>query len=246
MNKMKWIMSVAVFAAAFCAMASAEEDEEDMREFGGFVDVPPGGPAMLFVDARSGGDGAVPAHVASTVRGMLKLGAESQTNAIAAGEAPYARAVALRKASKGLLAVLLCTGAADDPALAVYPEERVAVVSAQAATAFAKGAEADKRLIKEIWRGIGFICGAGYDKRKAGVMQPVASPVELDLVEWQVIHPMSLGNMTKFLDKYGVKPSKRVMYKKAVEEGWAPAPTNEYQKAIWDEIHSKTNAPAAK
>ena len=42
----------------------------------------------------------------------------------------------------------------------------------------------------------------------------------------------------------GISSPRRVPYKLAVKEGWAPPPTNDFQKAIWDAAH--TNAPAAK
>lgn len=39
---------------------------------------------------------------------------------------------------------------------------------------------------------------------------------------------------------------RKAQYKVAVKEGWAPAPTNDYQRAIWNEVHPEaTNAPAA-
>jgi len=28
-----------------------------------------------------------------------------------------------------------------------------------------------------------------------------------------------------------------------VEEGWAPAPTNEYQKIVWDKVHAIPQKP---
>ena len=32
-------------------------------------------------------------------------------------------------------------------------------------------------------------------------------------------------------------------YKEACEEGWAPAPTNEIQKAIWDKVRATPKNP---
>ncbi len=61
------------------------------------------------------------------------------------------------------------------------------------------------------------------------------------------IDPVKLDGMQMMLKAArdnGVPVARRVSYRQAVKEGWAPAPTNEYQKAIWDAAH--TNAPAAK
>ena len=54
---------------------------------------------------------------------------------------------------------------------------------------------------------------------------------------------MLLKNCSKPLN---VPALRKAQYIVAVREGWAPPPTNDIQRAIWDEIHSKTNAPAAK
>lgn len=55
------------------------------------------------------------------------------------------------------------------------------------------------------------------------------------------------GDMTArikgYLDKRGIKPEQKVFYRKACREGWAPAPTNEYQKAIWDEVRKLPAKP---
>jgi hypothetical protein len=41
----------------------------------------------------------------------------------------------------------------------------------------------------------------------------------------------------------GVLPAQRATYLKACEEGWAPAPTNDVQKAIWDKVHAMPTEP---
>ena len=45
------------------------------------------------------------------------------------------------------------------------------------------------------------------------------------------------------LKVYGVTPQEMSTYKKACQEGWAPAPTNEYQKAVWDKVHAAPKNP---
>ena len=40
-----------------------------------------------------------------------------------------------------------------------------------------------------------------------------------------------------------VKPYRIAKYSEAVQEGWAPAPTNEFQKAIWDKVHAMPATP---
>ncbi len=47
----------------------------------------------------------------------------------------------------------------------------------------------------------------------------------------------------KYLADMGGKPQSRTTYRKACEEGWAPAPTNDVQKAIWDKVHEMPTEP---
>ena len=47
----------------------------------------------------------------------------------------------------------------------------------------------------------------------------------------------------KNLCNLGMAPRLRTSYKKACEEGWATAPTNEFQKAIWDKVHAMPTEP---
>lgn len=220
----------------------AAEREEEMRETGGRIDYIPAGPIFLVADAREQSSDAAPARVAEVVRNMFKMAATNEAVVIGAGETPQKAAVGFRKQRKALLAVVVYEGGKGEPALAVFPEERVALVNSDAAAAFADGAEAELRIVKECWRGIGFITGAGYFQNSGSVMQPVGSPLELDVVEWQVISPMQFQQMSKFLKKYGARRGRRVTYRDAVQDGWAPAPTNDYQRAIWDAAHNQTNA----
>lgn len=44
--------------------------------------------------------------------------------------------------------------------------------------------------------------------------------------------------------KAGMQSPRRVPYKIAVKEGWAPAPTNDYQKAIWEKVKAEKEAAA--
>jgi hypothetical protein len=39
-----------------------------------------------------------------------------------------------------------------------------------------------------------------------------------------------------YLKSLGVTPAEMTTYRKACREGWAPAPTNDIQKAIWEQV----------
>ena len=49
--------------------------------------------------------------------------------------------------------------------------------------------------------------------------------------------------LPSYIEKLGITPYVMTSYRKACEEGWAPAPTNDVQKAIWDKVHALPTEP---
>lgn len=78
---------------------------------------------------------------------------------------------------------------------------------------------------------------------KFSAMQPVFSLEELDCLEGNAFSPMALTQMMFTIGKMGLSMSEDTTYEQACMEGWAPPPTNEIQKAIWDEIRSLPQKP---
>ena len=75
------------------------------------------------------------------------------------------------------------------------------------------------------------------------VREGIHTPKDLDAVtleEYGVDVQMALARL---LPSYGVIPYTQTTYRKAVQQGWAPAPTNEYQKAVWDKVHAAPKNP---
>ena len=50
-----------------------------------------------------------------------------------------------------------------------------------------------------------------------------------------------VGLYAAYLGALGVVPAETATYRQACREGWAPAPTNDVQRAIWDRYRA---APA--
>ena len=65
----------------------------------------------------------------------------------------------------------------------------------------------------------------------------VAKGSDLDAVTTDPIDANSLINIVRGLPSCGLVAPRTVPYHRACQEGWAPAPTNEAQKAIWDKYH---------
>ena len=54
---------------------------------------------------------------------------------------------------------------------------------------------------------------------------------------------MNMAKMQKMWNRFGVSKERRVPYRVACQQGWAPAPTNDYQKAVWEEVHAVPSDP---
>lgn len=131
------------------------------------------------------------------------------------------------------------------PALITAPEEGWAIVNV---AKLAKGAE-DKNVIssrvrKEIMRAFALAGGCAFMARGPIVLRPdIHVPSDLDVLSEESYGVEPMLALTRLLPYFGVTPWLETTYKKACQEGWAPAPTNEFQKAIWDKVHAMPTEP---
>ena len=123
------------------------------------------------------------------------------------------------------------------------PEQRWTIINASAINADARNDEfAAARIRKELMRG--FLCAAGTmnSQYPGSIMGAIKEPKDLDkMLEDAPID--AIQRAIESLKVYGVTPQEVSTYKKACQEGWAPQPTNEYQKAIWDEVRAIPSNP---
>lgn len=117
------------------------------------------------------------------------------------------------------------------------PEANWSIVNVAAVTKDARNEIfAAARTRKELMRA--FMCAAGAmnSQYEGGIMSPIRSPKDLD----RIIEDMPVDTINRAMTAMkviGVTPEEITTYKKACEEGWAPAPTTDYQKVIWDQVH---------
>lgn len=124
------------------------------------------------------------------------------------------------------------------------PEFPMSLQSSEAGWAIVNASKLDeKRFCKQFARGLIMAFGCGISKFKGSPMQPVSVPEDLDKVMSDGIPFEAVPGIMLNLERRGVRPYKKMTYKKACEDGIAPAPTNVYQKAIWDKVHSLPNKP---
>ena len=221
--------------------AQIENRPEVLKKTGGFVDCPASGTAIVVVDARAKAGGA-PDQFATVYRDLSKMLVTVEKTPLKAGACPVTLAAERLAANKAVFAMVVideekCSG------LTVVPEDRLVVVNAAKYKEGTDPVRREERVIKEIWRSFGFVAGLGYASLKNDVLQPVFSVGELDANEFQVMQPMHFQKMYPLLKRLGATRARHIPYRVAVREGWAAQPTNDYQKAVWDEVHAMPTKP---
>ena len=123
--------------------------------------------------------------------------------------------------------------------LLVSPDECWASVSVPALG----DANAPSRLEKETMRALTFLCGGTASGYPNPMTYPVTDVRQLDLIEAPDLPIDVIQRMQMYLEKLGVTPYKQTTYRTACKQGWAPAPTNDVQKAIWNKVHEMPSEP---
>ena len=99
------------------------------------------------------------------------------------------------------------------------------------------------RASKMAVRSLAYLLGAADSQYPMCLLGCVTKPEDLDKFV-DVRLPMDvLARFEKYVTGYGIKPYRVTTYRTAVQEGWAPAPANEYQRKIWDEMHELPSEP---
>ena len=96
---------------------------------------------------------------------------------------------------------------------------------------------------KQLTRVFALTAGAMCSRNKHSPMQPITQAKQIETLLSDNIMRDMIDSIRQNLASRGIEMSKISSYVKACQEGWAPAPTNEYQKAIWDKIHAMPTAP---
>ena len=263
---MKKLMMIAGFALSFVASAAEVDDyispvtgkpypkdakytfeqfkardERVMKKTGGFLLQKAEGPRALFMDARE-----KPRLTVDDLAKYYKMGTHLEADIAKEprGEkVPLAFAQEKMAAAKPLMLILVVDSCADLPALSVFPEERIGIVNADKPKGGDDPSQPEMRVSKEMWRAMGFVGGVGFSQAENDMMQPYYTLAEIDANQHPYIQPMNMAKMQKFWKRFGVKKEAKIPYRTAVAQGWAPAPTNDLQKAVWNEVRAAPTKP---
>jgi predicted Zn-dependent protease len=207
---------------------------------GGYLEVPSSrveGKRICIINAQKDLEEGVVRDAKREVEKILRHRIDIITDEKAAK--PMERVAVALKHSE-IAAVLLICSNEEYPMMLVAPDDRWAILN----VCNMKNEKTDKglfekRVNKQIWRSLGFLLGASVGIGDKCLMSPVSSVADLDQLEASAISPMPMQKMIRYAEHLGVMQTKLTTYRKACEEGWAPIPTNSFQKAIWEEVKGK-------
>ena len=238
MNK----MMLAVFAAAFTLSALAV-NEEFLRETGGYIiKDDPGNGLVLIANAQK----RLPEDKISKPVSYMRFHAKMSIDIKTVDEAKAATPSAKSAGSLGAtIVVFVKDDAKSESPILVSPDEFWAVVNVAALDVDKPGDEIlALRTRKAINRAICLVCGAGGSQYPNTLVGPFKNGIkDYDRFSNEGLPPDVFTRMQHYLKTLDVRPIFRTTYANACQQGWAPAPTNEFQKAIWDKVHAVPATP---
>lgn len=131
-------------------------------------------------------------------------------------------------------AVIYLVSTEDDDAILLSPEGRWAKINVNVL----KGEHFEERVKKEMIRSFVFLFGGGTSDLGHPLLDAITDVRQLDGVPSNFPQDPQ-GRLEKYLAQLGVTPYLQTTYRRACRLGWAPPPTNDVQKAIWDKVKSE-------
>lgn len=141
-------------------------------------------------------------------------------------------------ASKADVAVFIIEDASL-PGLLVAPENRWAIINIKPY----EGELQTLRVGRELARAVAYVGGAACDGFGMSLMGAITEPQQLDNFKSSRLNFETAGKMAIYLKELGVRPFSKITYRETCRLGFAAPPTNEYQKAIWNEVYKIPDKP---
>ena len=221
------------------------------RRLAGFATRRTEGGAIAFIDARGNVDSGV-GEVARRIQDSCGLVVMCQPGVDGKATSAMKQALDAVASSNVAVAISIAVEGADRPALTVCPEDGVAVINVDRLGENLPAENAKSvfhdRIMTEMWRAVAFVLG-GYASGMPCAFSVIRRPQDMDNLPIHVISPPILAKIVDGAVRFDVARIETEPYEIAVRKGWAPLPTNDVQKAIWERVKAAkaaaTNAPAA-
>ena len=99
------------------------------------------------------------------------------------------------------------------------------------------------RVLKEMSRTFAALCGGISSNFPDSLTTGIYNLNQLDRQEDNRLSVDVIARFAPTLANIGITPAEISNYRAACKQGWAPAPTNDVQKAIWNEINATPKNP---
>ena len=233
--KISSILALAIATATIVATAAEMQAPGPGRRkggkpTGGFIEVPQKSKVIQIVN-DGGCDDRLFANVKKLVETSFSFPVTSE--AVAKEGARDSNSVArVTLVSKDGSPILLCA-----------PDEGWAVVNVKPLLADNPNEFAFRqRVQKETMRAMAYALGCGNSSARPCLMSEAETLTQLDALP-KTYGPEPMAKTAHTARTRGAVARKFVSYRIACEQGWAAAPTNDVQKAIWDEVHAMPTEP---
>jgi len=200
---------------------------------GGIVEAQSSGPTILFLNTQTRLASAQIKETPDQIKTILRLPVvfKNQPSQESISDALQALT------DTNIAAVIVIGDSTGYPSLLVAPESRWVFVNVAALSGpNVSDATFAQRVQKETWRAFGYLMGAANSNFEPCLMKSVTKPTDLDALTAKILSPEPFAKIMDYAKKLGLKPVRMATYRKAAEEGWAPAPVTDIQRAIWSEL----------
>lgn len=214
--------------------------EQQMERFGGFLMRDYSGKYCYFFDTQSRVGSQSFDWISQQVALVLSLPLRYEKSMIGNHDIIGQNQAMLAEENK-VGAFITVVDIPDYPSILIAPENGWAQVNVAALAKDNPSAEVlDRRVKKELWRAFVMLFGGGNSSMLAqDLMRPVNSLADLDAKPNLAPGPEPFNAVLEGARARGITPVYRTTYRQACIEGWAPAPTNDFQRAILEKIRSE-------
>ena len=213
------------------------------RKTGGMIDRPHSeGGRFAFINMQNIVDGQILEEPISTMVRILRhdITLETPKTATVFSLAAITEIIKGQQAKGAILLVADKTL----PSLLIAPESGWGIINVEYLNSDNPGALLlAQRVRREMWRAFAMVNGGANTRMGKCVLQTVLKLKDIDALDAEAFCPEPMNQILEHLDALGVKKYQRTTYETACKEGWAPAPTNEVQQAIWDKVHAMPATP---
>ena len=210
-------------------------------KFGGMIQRPNAHPGkFVFVNAQ----GRVAASNLTETVGFLKKMLHANIVLEDGKPVTATTAGAAREEAKADVAIFLVDDKVMPDMMLVSPEGKWAIVNVTALMADGTAQPyAAARLNKEMVRAFAYVAGGCGSEFAGNLLDHIVRPDQLDSYA-EARPPMDvMAKVSRRLPQLGVTPQRMTTYQQACKEGWAPPPTNDVQKTIWNEVRQLPAKP---